>query len=334
MVAAALISVATLLKLPLSTTYVTFIVAMAAALPDKAWGRESSVYRVSGVVTVVGGWFITAIGASILAGLIAVILFYGEIFALIGFAIIVAVILLRSRVIHRNRENDESQRELSYRIANDDSKNVLDFALIDASKLVNEVNITITKSINALVNEDLHLSRNSKSEAIDFPYKSQKISSELLNSLKYTNDDLDVSGYFANALGEIRIITGAATNLCSQNFYYVNNTHDSILEDQAEDILDLDVKLESFLNEVTKILKDRNFESTMYLNSEYEIILKKLKKLNKAQLKRVKKNKTKIRRSMLIFSLYNDVELIIEKAKTLVDAFANLYKVSDFELED
>ena len=70
MVAGILISIATAMKLPLSTTYVTFMVAMGTSLADRAWGRESAVYRVAGVVNVIGGWFLTALGAFIASGIV------------------------------------------------------------------------------------------------------------------------------------------------------------------------------------------------------------------------------------------------------------------------
>ena len=70
-VAGILISIATSMKLPLSTTYVTFMVAMGTSLADRAWGRESAVYRVAGVINVVGGWFLTAITAFFAAALVA-----------------------------------------------------------------------------------------------------------------------------------------------------------------------------------------------------------------------------------------------------------------------
>ena len=78
---AMLISVATSLKLPLSTTYVCFMVAMGSSLADKAWGRESAVYRISGVMTVVAGWFITAVGGFLIALAMGLILIYGGIAA-------------------------------------------------------------------------------------------------------------------------------------------------------------------------------------------------------------------------------------------------------------
>ncbi|MFW5662434.1 MAG: hypothetical protein ACOCZW_01805 [Bacteroidota bacterium] len=104
MVSAALISMATYFKLPLSTTYVTFMVAMAAALPDKAWGRESAVYRVSGVINVVGGWFFTALSASAMAFIIALVIYYTEIFGLIGLTALSVFVFYRTTKAHKKRE--------------------------------------------------------------------------------------------------------------------------------------------------------------------------------------------------------------------------------------
>ena len=97
MVASALISFATSLKLPLSTTYVTFMVAMGTSLADQAWGRESAVFRVTGVLTVVGGWFFTAFMAFTVASIFAVIIFYGREGAVIGILALAVFLILRNR---------------------------------------------------------------------------------------------------------------------------------------------------------------------------------------------------------------------------------------------
>ena len=72
-----LIAAGTSLKLPLSTTYVTFMVAMGSSLADRAWGRESAVFRITGVISVIGGWFITAGAAFILAFLVTNLMHFG-----------------------------------------------------------------------------------------------------------------------------------------------------------------------------------------------------------------------------------------------------------------
>ena len=106
-----LIAVGTSLKLPLSTTYVTFMVGMGSSLADRAWSRESAVYRVTGVVSVVGGWFITAGAAFIIAALVATILNYGGIIAMYIMIAIVIYLLIRSHINYNKKKSEEKVDE-------------------------------------------------------------------------------------------------------------------------------------------------------------------------------------------------------------------------------
>ena len=106
-----LIAVGTSFKLPLSTTYVTFMVGMGSSLADRAWSRESAVYRVTGVVSVIGGWFITAGAAFIIAALVATILNYGGIVAMYIMIAIVIYLLIRSHVNYNKKKSAEKVDE-------------------------------------------------------------------------------------------------------------------------------------------------------------------------------------------------------------------------------
>jgi membrane protein implicated in regulation of membrane protease activity len=110
-VAALLISLGTSLKLPLSTTYVTFMVAMGSSLSDRAWGRESAVYRITGVLTVISGWFFTGFVAFTVAALVAFALMYGGIYAIVGLIVLVAFVLIQFMLIHKRREKREEVEE-------------------------------------------------------------------------------------------------------------------------------------------------------------------------------------------------------------------------------
>ncbi|MBT5341736.1 MAG: inorganic phosphate transporter, partial [Flavobacteriales bacterium] len=102
-VAGVLISIATSMKLPLSTTYVTFMVAMGTSFADRAWGRESAVYRVAGVLTVIGGWFLTAISAFAVAGGLTYVIFLGQEAAIAVLLIVAVGLLLRSYRSHKRK---------------------------------------------------------------------------------------------------------------------------------------------------------------------------------------------------------------------------------------
>ncbi|MBQ8270941.1 MAG: inorganic phosphate transporter [Bacteroidaceae bacterium] len=104
-----LIAVGTSLKLPLSTTYITFMVAMGSSLADRAWGRESAVYRVTGVISVIGGWFVTAGAAFILGAGVAAIMYYGGIVAMYAMIALVVYLLVQSHIKYNKKKEAENK---------------------------------------------------------------------------------------------------------------------------------------------------------------------------------------------------------------------------------
>ncbi len=124
-----LIAVGTSLKLPLSTTYVTFMVGMGSSLADRAWGRESAVYRVTGVVSVIGGWFITAGAAFIIAALVATIMNYGGVIAMYIMIAVVIYLLIRSHVNYNKKKSAETVDEKMNIILKSDDQNEVWFNL-------------------------------------------------------------------------------------------------------------------------------------------------------------------------------------------------------------
>ena len=106
-----LIALGTSLKLPLSTTYVTFMVGMGSSLADHAWGRESAVFRITGVISVIGGWFLTAGAAFILAGIVASIMYFGGPVAMVVMAGLALFLLIRSHISYKNKKSEDVRDE-------------------------------------------------------------------------------------------------------------------------------------------------------------------------------------------------------------------------------
>ena len=110
-IASSLIAIGTNLKLPLPTTYVTFMVFMGTSLADGAWGRESAVYRVSGVLSVIGGWFFTAFSAFVVAFILAMIFHFGGIIGIGVMILISGYIIYRTHVFHHKKDADAKALE-------------------------------------------------------------------------------------------------------------------------------------------------------------------------------------------------------------------------------
>ncbi len=120
--AGALIALGTSLKLPLSTTFVTFMVAMGTSLADRAWGRESAVFRITGVISVIGGWFLTAGVAFIGAGLIVAAMHYGGLWVMCLMAVLTIVLIVRSNRRFGRKADAETDDALFHTIINSDDK--------------------------------------------------------------------------------------------------------------------------------------------------------------------------------------------------------------------
>ena len=189
MVASVLISIATSMKLPLSTTYVTFMVAMGTSLADRAWGAESAVYRVAGVLNVIGGWFFTAFSAFTAAAIIAYILHLGGFVALLLLLTIAAVLLLRNYMAH-NRKTKEIKAEDSLRRAESSSiQGVIEESADTIGNMIQRSNKIYTGAINGLAKHDLDaLKKNNKGVS-----KMSKEIEGLQNNIFYFIKNLDES---------------------------------------------------------------------------------------------------------------------------------------------
>ena len=120
-----LIALGTSLKLPLSTTYVAFMVAMGSSLADRAWGRESAVFRVTGVLSVIGGWFITAGAAFIICFFVTMIMYFGGMTAMVIMIGVAAFILIRSNNKYRKKMKSEKQDDVFQQMLSSKDKAVV-----------------------------------------------------------------------------------------------------------------------------------------------------------------------------------------------------------------
>ena len=189
MVAAILISIATSFKLPLSTTYVTFMVAMGTSLSDRAWGSESAVYRVAGVLNVIGGWFFTAFIAFTAAGVIAFLIHLGGPTAIAILIFIALLILVRNYVSHKKELDEEKNSDALTKAESKSIQGVIDESRSNISKASKRIKKIYSQSIQGLATGNLdNLKKNRKvvakySEEID----------DLRNDLFYFIKNLDES---------------------------------------------------------------------------------------------------------------------------------------------
>ena len=156
-----LIALGTSLKLPLSTTYVTFMVAMGTSLADRAWGRETAVYRITGVLSVIGGWFITAGAAFTICALVTLLMYYGGFIAMFAMIGLVIFLLIRSERAYSKKQKNEKANDVIFKqlLASQDLKER--WSLLRQHVNNNHVDMfdfimaTYTQITNGFINEDI-----------------------------------------------------------------------------------------------------------------------------------------------------------------------------------
>ncbi|MFP4527928.1 MAG: inorganic phosphate transporter [Candidatus Kapaibacterium sp.] len=309
MVSAALISFATSLKLPLSTTYVTFIVAMAAALPDKAWGRESAVYRVSGVVTVIGGWFFTAFMASLVAMIIAAIIYYTDLYGIIGLILLSGFVLLYTTKFAKNKETEETAAEMQIQIENSSAGQIVKALFDSISDFLTSVSDITDQSYKGLSNANLKKLKKAKKKANKLNTKSAVLIRDILKLLRFAPDEEIRSGpAYTKALSSFQDISDRLGFLTKQNYDYVDNNHQELTKDQIEEIEHIQISLDKLTAGAADIIQHMKFNQMDILAVHRDELLDVVRKCNRTQLQRIKKSQSNMKRSMLYLSILGDVE--------------------------
>jgi hypothetical protein len=318
--ASILISIGTSMKLPLSTTYVTFMVAMGTSLADGAWGLESAVYRVTGVISVIAGWFVTALVAFTFAFLIANLVNWGSTIAIIVLLIIAILLVIRSRSVHRKRalankkikEQEENNKAIQ-------EENIFETCVINVTNTINDVTDIYNRTLEALKIEDRKALKkaNKKSKALN---KGTKLLKNNIHSIitQLRDDSIETGHYYVQVLDYLREISNAILFISKPAFEHIDNNHAGLIESQWEDLKNLQQELNSLLDRILQIVKTNNFAAIQELSEKQQELLSLINKLRKRQLKRVKNLEVGTKNSILYLNLLAETKNIILFTNTVL----------------
>ncbi len=320
-VASVLITIGTNLKLPLSTTYITFMVAMGASLADRAWGRESAVYRVSGVVTVVGGWFFTALIAFSVAGIVATIIYFGGLVAIIMFIGLAFFFVYKTHIFHKKKEKEE---EIVTAIEKDETF----ISTMTIYKRCEVRLITFTSqmanfyehAIIGLVDEKRKKLNKLGIEMKEFQ-KEIKTQRKLFDKTIKKLDDTAVEAevFSLQIFGQMKEIHGYMKQLQFLCYDYVDNSHPPFLPDEKEELITLSGQLIKFFDTTQQLLKKRTFAKTEKMDLQYTIVQERIVKLKVEVIHKLKKTEISTRKSMAIMDLMNLTSIILDHTKGILE---------------
>jgi len=322
MVASVLISIATSMKLPLSTTYVTFMVAMGSSLADRAWGSESAVYRVAGVLNVIGGWFFTAICAFVSAAVIASLIHFGGFVALVVLLVIAGLLIARNYLSH-TRKKEESKAEDSLRKAESSSiQGVIEESAANIANVIKRSNRIYSNSIQGLSKHDLDFLKKNKKQ-------SKKLSNEidgLRNDTFYFIKNLEeahigASNFYINIMDFLTDMSQSLEYIGKVSYNHVNNNHKKLKYNQIKELKEIDLKLEGIFEVTQKAFAERSFEQIgAILTTKGELNELVSQKINK-QVSRTRTEESSPKNTTLYFSLLLESRDLITSMMDLLELY-------------
>jgi len=328
MVAAILISIATSFKLPLSTTYVTFMVAMGTSLSDRAWGSESAVYRVAGVLNVIGGWFFTAFIAFTACGLIAFLIHLGGPTAIAILIFGAILILVRNYVSHRKELEFEKNSEVLTKSESNSVIGLIEESRSNISKASKKIKSIFSTSIEGLAHGNLDdLKKNKKSV--------EKLSDEvedLRNDLFYFIKNLDedtikaASNFYINMLTQLQDITESLQYISKITYKHVNNNHKLLTYNQIKDLLEINSKCSSLYDDIKNLFSVPNFGELKSVLERKQEFIDFLEDKIDIQISRTKKEESSPKNTTLYFSLLIETKEMIENTMSLLELYDDSLK--------
>ena len=326
-VAGILISIATSFKLPLSTTYVTFMVAMGTSLSDRAWGAESAVYRVAGVLNVIGGWFGTAIIAFTAASIILSITFLGQGIAVIALLIVAVVILFRNYLSYNQKTKEIKQEDRLRRAESSSIQGVIEESANNISNVIRRSKSIYANVINGLAKQDLDLLKKNKKSGNKLADEIEDLRNHIFYFIKNLDESsMRASDFYIATLKDLTDASQSLDYISKVSHKHVNNNHKKLKYNQLKELKEIESLFEKELFDKTKtIFETRAFNDIIHVLNQKEAMLMFISQKIETQVGRIRTEETSPKNSTLYFSILTETRDLLNAIMNLLEMYYKAY---------
>jgi len=338
MVASAVISYATSYKLPLSTTYVTFMAAMGTSFADQAWGRESAVYRVTGVLTVVGGWFMTALMAVTISATFAVVMFYGKAFGVAALLVGGVLMIWKNHNRHVERfKADHDDRIFNLRKVKD-APETISVTFEHVSYLLQEVRESLDATLDALFTQYEYRLRLERNTSKQIQRWANIIIANIFKSLRLLQvEEVQASFRYAQTIRRVQKLADGHRDIVMRSYDHVSNQHKGLLDVQANDLKKVQAILGDILLDVETAFKRKQTVAYATVAEKDKKLRELAASLNEQQIGRIADRTSKTRLSILFYSIVGNAMMLSKQCLKLLEifdeSFGNSDKIGEFDMD-
>ncbi len=322
MIASLLISFATSLKLPLSTTYVTFMVAMGTSLADRAWGSDSAVYRVAGVLNVIGGWFMTAIIAFITAAVLAFIIFiFGEISLIFLFTIAVFLIF-RTYLRSKKAASELKEDELFKKAGSTSIKGVIEESSANVSTIMKRASKAYAATIEGLAKQDVKKLKNAKKYTAKLDSEVEDLKDHIFYYIKnIEGPDVGASRFYLLVQDNLQDIAQSLELITKASLKHVKNNHKGLKFNQIKDLKEIENKLFDLFQKTRQEFDKKSLQNIGPILDEKQELFDYVSIQIEKQIERTKDPDSSSKNSALYFTLLLETKDLIASTLEMLELY-------------
>ena len=322
MVAGVLIAIATSMKLPLSTTYVTFMVAMGTSFADRAWGRESAVYRVAGVLNVIGGWFGTAIGAFLAAGIVVFLINWNPKVMAPILLLLTAIILVRNYLAHKESSNKTIAEDSLTDSESSSVQGVIHESAKNIANVVKRGNKIYSNAINGIAREDSALLKKNKKQVVKLTDEVDALRDNIFYFIKNLDESsLNASNFYINILGYLQDMAQSLDYITKMSYKHVSNNHKKLKFSQIKELKEIDERFELFFNNTQNAFNSRSFEQIGEILSRKQEIMELVTSKILKQVQRTRTEESSPKNTTLYFNLLSETKDLLNATMNLLEEY-------------
>ncbi len=322
-VASMLISLATSYKLPLSTTYVSFMVAMGSSLADQAWGRDSAAYRVAGVLNVIAGWFFTALIAFSVAGGFALLIHRFGMWGIFVLLILAGVFIFRSFHFHRKKEQEKTQSlHLSRRQAKMPRAEVQANTLHKVSESLQSVQRAYENALFGMLNEDFGRLRAARKDIRTLKSQNEQMRAQLFTLIqKIEEKNAESSRLYLLVYDLEQDLLQSAELVVQACFQHLSNLHSPLKPEQSDNISRIEKKVGKYYDAIQVALRDPHNRRLEKVLERKQALLEQIEVQLEEQVKGIKTGQYNANNSHAVFSILLETKDLV----AIAARFAKLY---------
>ena len=321
MVAAVLISIATSWQLPLSTTYVTFMVAMGTSLADRAWGAESAVYRVAGVLNVIGGWFFTAFCAFSAAGLVAYLLNLNLKLMFPLLLVLAFGLILRSYLKHKSKSKQVKAEDQLSLAESTSIQGVIEESADNIASVIKRGNKIYGNAVKGLGKQDLNLLKKCKKNIEKLSDEVDELRDNIFYFIKNLDDSsVNASSFYINILSYLQDITQSLEFIVRATNKHVNNNHKGLKTSQLKELVQVEQALDTYFSQIQAAFDSRSFEQIGEILNDQAVFDMLSEKIQK-QVERTRTEESSPKNTTLYFGLLLETKDLLTASMSLLNEY-------------